>query len=220
MSSKNKQNTKNDHKIPKVKDVAVGIVSALWNQKITDALTDGAVKMLEKHKVKKIDVRRVPGTIELTHAASMMIEHCYYDAIIVIGCVIRGDTPHFDYVCQSVTQGITKLNVTTDIPVIFGVLTVENEQQALDRAGGALSNKGAEAAEAALRMIAFDRDMRETYDRQDTEGMSWEEHPIARMLQDMAAKQDIDDVDFDDDFDDDDDDDEFNNDPRRGKHYN
>lgn len=100
----------------------------------------------------------VPGAIELTFAASQLIESSLFDAVIAIGCVVRGDTPHFDYVCQSVTQGITALNADCDIPVIFGVLTVESEKQALDRiAGGKVGDKGAEAAEAAIRMIAFRR---------------------------------------------------------------
>ncbi len=84
-----------------------------------------------------------------------------YDAVIVFGCVIRGGTPHFDYVCQSVTQGITSLNADCDIPVIFGVLTVDNEQDAIDRAGGSLGNKGTEAAETAIKMIDFTRRIKE-----------------------------------------------------------
>ena len=91
----------------------------------------------------------------MTYAAAQMIKSGKYDAVIVFGCVIRGDTPHFDYVCDSVTQGITYLNATTDVPVVFGVLTTENEQQALDRAGGILGNKGTEAAEAAIKMCSF-----------------------------------------------------------------
>ena len=79
----------------------------------------------------------------------------FYDAVIVFGCVIRGGTPHFDYVCQSVTQGVTALNADCDTPVIFGVLTVDTEQDAIDRAGGPLGNKGAEAAEAAIMMVDF-----------------------------------------------------------------
>ena len=94
----------------------------------------------------------MPGTVELTFGASALIEESLFDAVIVFGCVVRGDTPHFDYVCQSVTQGVTSLNADCDIPVIFGVLTVNNEQQALDRAGGCLGNKGAEAAVAAIKM--------------------------------------------------------------------
>lgn len=102
-----------------------------------------------------VDTFEVPGAIELTFAASKLIETGLYDAIVVLGCVIRGGTPHFDYVCQSVTQGITHLNAECDIPVIFGVLTVDNEQDAIDRAGGKEGNKGAEAARAALLMYDF-----------------------------------------------------------------
>jgi 6,7-dimethyl-8-ribityllumazine synthase len=97
----------------------------------------------------------------LTFAASQLIEASLYDAVVVFGCVIRGGTPHFDYVCQSVTQGITSLNADCDIPVIFGVLTVDNEQDAIDRAGGALGNKGTEAAEAAIKMVNFARTVKE-----------------------------------------------------------
>lgn len=103
----------------------------------------------------QVDCYCVPGAVELTFAASQLIESSMYDAVIVFGCVIRGGTPHFDYVCQSVTQGVTALNADCDIPVIFGVLTVDCEQDALDRAGGRLGNKGAEAAEAAIKMHAF-----------------------------------------------------------------
>ncbi len=95
----------------------------------------------------------MPGTVELVNAAAMALTHMPdLKAIILLGCVIRGDTPHFDYVCQIVSQGTAELNARGDAPVIFGVLTVENQQQALDRAGGALGNKGAEAAVAAIHM--------------------------------------------------------------------
>ena len=102
-----------------------------------------------------IIVRHVPGSVELTFGAACMINDTDVDAVIVLGCVIKGGTPHFDYVCQSVTQGVTDLNTLGDVPVIFGVLTTDDEQQALDRAGGKLCNKGAEAAEAAIKMVAF-----------------------------------------------------------------
>lgn len=108
-----------------------------------------------------IDIFQVPGAVELTYAASQLIEASMYDAVIVFGCVIRGGTPHFDYVCQSVTQGITSLNADCDIPVIFGVLTVDNEQDAIDRAGGSLGNKGTEATETAIKMIDFTRRVKE-----------------------------------------------------------
>ena len=143
--------------LPKVDDMRVAIVAAEWNSPLTDALTQGALDVFKAEGFAKdqVDVFHVPGTVELTFAASQLIEASLYDAIIVFGCVIRGGTPHFDYVCQSVTQGITSLNADCDIPVIFGVLTVDNEQDALDRAGGKLGNKGSEAAEAAIKMFDF-----------------------------------------------------------------
>ena len=127
------------------------IVVADWNSEVTGKLLDGAVETLVKCGVERenIEITHVPGTIELTYAAACCE---YVDAIIVIGCVIKGDTPHFDYVCQSVTQGVTALNLKADIPVIFTVLTTLNMQQALDRAGGRLGNKGVEGAIAAIRM--------------------------------------------------------------------
>lgn len=143
--------------LPKVEDMRVAIVAAEWNSNITNALTEGALGVFKVEGFSKdqVDVFHVPGAIELTFAASQLIEASLYDAIIVFGCVIRGGTPHFDYVCQSVTQGITSLNADCDIPVIFGVLTVDCEQDAIDRAGGKLGNKGAEAAEAAIKMHDF-----------------------------------------------------------------
>ncbi|MDE6178469.1 MAG: 6,7-dimethyl-8-ribityllumazine synthase, partial [Duncaniella sp.] len=120
------------------KDVNVAIVRAEWNGHITGPLADGAAETLRKYGIPENQIGRydVPGAVELTFAASQLIESELYDAVIVVGCVIKGDTPHFDYVCQSVTQGVTALNADCDIPVIFGVLTVLEEQQALDRAGG------------------------------------------------------------------------------------
>ena len=129
------------------------IIVADWNSDITYALAQGAVETLEKHGVaaERITVVHVPGTVELTYAAAKMMEEPY-NAIIVIGCVIQGDTPHFDYVCQSVTQGVTMLNAQAKVPVIFSVLTTLNKQQALDRAGGKLGNKGVEGAVTAIHM--------------------------------------------------------------------
>lgn len=141
----------------KVKDSKVAIVQAKWNGHITDRLKDGAVKMLKDHGLDddSIDVYEVPGAVELVYAAKKIAEETDVDAIIVLGCVIKGDTPHFDYVCQSVTQGVTLLNSKGKVPVIFGLLTVESEQQALDRVGGPAGHKGEEAAETALSMIEF-----------------------------------------------------------------
>ncbi len=140
----------------RVRDMRVAVVRTLWNSHITTALLDGALEVFKTALDKDmVDVYEVPGAVELTFAASKLIDTGLYDAVVVLGCVIRGGTPHFDYVCQSVTQGVTYLNSECDIPVIFGVLTVDNEQDALDRAGGKLGNKGAEAAQAALLMFDF-----------------------------------------------------------------
>ncbi|MDE5812061.1 MAG: 6,7-dimethyl-8-ribityllumazine synthase [Muribaculaceae bacterium] len=145
--------------LPKLSDIRVAIVKAEWNGHINNALTEGALEVFKSAGVAldDVDVYEVPGAVELTFAASQIIEASLYDAVIVFGTVIRGGTPHFDYVCQSVTQGITALNADCDTPVIFGVLTVDCEQDALNRAGGKLGNKGSEAAEAAIKMIAFKR---------------------------------------------------------------
>lgn len=133
-------------------DMKVTVITARWNDNITYALRDGAIDVLTRagvsaHNICNIEV---PGAVELVNAAAMSMSSA--DAVIVIGCVIRGDTPHFDYVCLSATQGVTMLNARGETPVIFGVLTVENLQQALDRAGGVLGNKGSEAAVAAIEM--------------------------------------------------------------------
>ena len=131
------------------------IIVADWNSEITFALAQGSIDTFRKHGVEEenILVQHVPGTVELTYAAARMIEeYADMDAIVVIGCVIQGDTPHFDYVCQSVTQGVTILNAQGNVPVIFSVLTTLNKQQALDRAGGRLGNKGVEGAYTAIRM--------------------------------------------------------------------
>lgn len=143
--------------LPEAADIKVAIVKALWNGHITGALTDSAVATFKAQGIdnENIDIFEVPGAVELTFAASQLIESSMYDAIIVFGCVVRGGTPHFDYVCQSVTQGITALNADCDTPVIFGVLTVDTEQDAIDRCGGPMGDKGAEAAEAAIRMYDF-----------------------------------------------------------------
>ncbi len=128
------------------------IIVADWNSEITYAMADGAIATLREHGVtdEHITVVYVPGTVELTYAASRQMDD--NDAVIVIGCVIKGDTPHFDYVCQSVTQGVTLLNSEGTTPVIFSVLTTLDKQQALDRAGGKLGNKGVEGAVTAIRM--------------------------------------------------------------------
>ncbi|MDE7458467.1 MAG: 6,7-dimethyl-8-ribityllumazine synthase [Muribaculaceae bacterium] len=148
--------------LPKVDGMTVGIVVAEWNGHITSALLKGALDTFSREGFDEdqIKVFHVPGAVELTFGASQLIESSAFDAVIVFGCVIRGGTPHFDYVCQSVTQGVTSLNADCDVPVIFGVLTVDTEQDALDRAGGYLGNKGSEAAEAAIKMYAFAQEVK------------------------------------------------------------
>lgn len=149
--------------LPKVENMRVAIVAAEWNGHITSRLAEGAMDVFKEQgfEADQVDRFEVPGAVELTFAASQLIEASLYDAVIVFGCVVRGGTPHFDYVCQSVTQGITSLNADCDIPVIFGVLTVDNEQDALDRCGGPFGHKGREAAEAAIKMVAFARTVKD-----------------------------------------------------------
>lgn len=135
----------------------VVVIKTAWNSHITDELSAGCLRVLSKHGIKVVE-RTVPGAVELTYAAQHYINsHSGTHACIVLGCVIRGDTPHFDYVCQSVTQGITLLNAQLHVPVIFGVLTVNTEEQALERIGGIHGHKGEEAALTALQMIDFER---------------------------------------------------------------
>ena len=133
------------------------IVVADWNEEITEALYEGAFQSLTEHGVKKSNIIRknVPGTFELSLASLWMGEKKNIDAVICLGCVIQGETPHFDYICQAVAYGITEASLKTRKPVIFGVLTTLNKQQALDRAGGKLGNKGEEAALTAMKMLEF-----------------------------------------------------------------
>jgi len=147
------------HKLSTVenaKDIKIAIAVAEWNEEITTALLKGAVDTLEKFGVlpENITIHQVPGTFELSFAASVFMNEDF-DAIIVLGCVIQGETKHFDFICSGVTQGITQLNLEAQIPVVFGVLTTNTLQQAKDRAGGKYGNKGDEAAVTALQMIHF-----------------------------------------------------------------
>ena len=143
--------------MPDTTNMRFGIVVTEWNNDITDKLLEGAVNTLHAHGVddSNITISRVPGSFELIFGAAQLAKHGYVDAIIVIGGVIKGDTPHFDYICQAATQGIAQLNTTGSIPVVFGVLTVNNHQQAEERAGGTLGNKGDEFAITAIKMIDY-----------------------------------------------------------------
>lgn len=146
----------NPDDVPSGKGKRIAIVVAEWNSDITFALRDGAVKTLLENGVAKsaIEVITVPGTFELTLGATLIGKRRTIDAVICLGCVIQGDTKHFDFICQGVTYGITELNISLEKPVIFGVLTTNNLQQARDRSGGRHGNKGDEAAVTALKMIA------------------------------------------------------------------
>ena len=148
--------------VPDASEMRFGIVVSEWNYNITGALLAGAVKTLQTHGAKEenILIQHVPGSFELTFGSAQMIQSGKVDAVIAIGCVVRGDTPHFDYVCAGTTQGIAHLNATTDIPVIYGLITTNNMQQAEDRAGGCLGNKGDECAVTAIKMIDFKRQIR------------------------------------------------------------
>ena len=155
MATANKNLSEYDkNTIPSAKDFRFGIVVSEWNDKITEGLFSGAEKaLLDCEAVPNNIVRwNVPGSFELIYGAKRMIDTQKLDAVIVIGCVIQGETKHFDFVCEGVTQGIKDLNVQTDVPVIFCVLTDNNEQQSIDRSGGIHGNKGTEAAIAALKM--------------------------------------------------------------------
>ena len=141
-------------KVPDASNMCFGIVVSEWNPEITGALLEGAVNTLERHGAipENIHVKTVPGSFELIYGAHQMVLNGGYDALIVLGSVIKGDTPHFDYICQGVTTGIARLNTTSEIPIIYGLLTTDKLQQALDRAGGKLGNKGDECAVDAIKM--------------------------------------------------------------------
>jgi 6,7-dimethyl-8-ribityllumazine synthase len=147
--------------VPNAKEMRFGIVVSDWNREVTWLLLDGAVNTLKKFGAinKNIVVKHVPGSFELTLGAQFLAEYDDLDAVICLGCVIQGETPHFTYICQGVTQGITQLNMEYNIPFIFGVLTTNNQQQAVDRAGGKHGNKGDEAAVTAIKMAALQRGM-------------------------------------------------------------
>ena len=142
--------------VPNGEGMKVGIVVSEWNNNITGALLEGARNTLIKNGVeaKDIHILTVPGSFELIFGACQMVK-TGVDAVIAIGCVIRGDTPHFDYICQGTTYGLARLNATQDVPVIYGLITTNDMQQALDRCGGAMGNKGDECAITALKMIDF-----------------------------------------------------------------
>ena len=143
--------------VPDASNMCFGIVVSEWNSEITGALLDGCVSTLEKHGAipENIHVKTVPGSFELIYGAHQMTLNDGFDAVIILGCVIRGETPHFDYICEGVTAGIARLNATSQTPIVYGLLTCNDEQQAKDRIGGRLGNKGDECAVVAIKMAKF-----------------------------------------------------------------
>ncbi len=152
-----------------IENAKVGIVVSEWNEEITDALAKGAIDVLNEHGLleKNITVKYVPGTFELALGAQFLIGKADVNAVICLGCVIQGETRHFDFICNASANAIAKLNLDSDIPVIFGVLTTDNQQQAIDRSGGKHGNKGVEAGITALKMISLGNNLDEEY------GLQW-----------------------------------------------
>jgi 6,7-dimethyl-8-ribityllumazine synthase len=140
--------------IPSAKGLKIAIAVAEWNPEITEALFSGAEKTLLVQGMKPKDLFRVnvPGSFELSSGAQLLADTAKFDAIICLGCVIQGETRHFDFICDAVANGITQVSTTYGLPVIFGVLTTNDQQQARERAGGKHGNKGDEAAVTAIKM--------------------------------------------------------------------
>lgn len=143
--------------VPSAEAMRFGIVVSEWNSKVTGALMQGAVDTLKKNGAKdeNVKVLTVPGSFELIYGATQMVKSGKFDAVIAIGCVVRGDTPHFDYICEGTTEGLSLLNKDYEIPVIYGLLTCNNMEQAEMRAGGSLGNKGDECAITAIKMVDY-----------------------------------------------------------------
>lgn len=147
--------------VPDASEMRFGIVVSDWNSEVTNALLTGAVNTLKRHGARdeNIIVQHVPGSYELTFGARSIAEISDPDAVICLGCVIQGETPHFNYICEGVTYGITHLNLTYRMPFIFGVLTTNNISEAKERSGGKHGNKGDEAAITAIKMATLNKRM-------------------------------------------------------------
>ena len=143
--------------VPSASGMRFGIVVADWNDRFTYSMADAAIETLKLHGAaqENIVVKHVPGSFELIFGAKWMVEKGNVDAVIAIGCVVRGDTPHFDYICQGTTQGLAELNLRGDVPVIYGLLTCNTMEQAEARTGGILGNKGTECAVTAIKMVDY-----------------------------------------------------------------
>lgn len=158
MSSK-KLSHYDQESIPNAEGLRFAIVVSEWNENITENLYKGAHKVLLENGVLPEDILRmnVPGSFELIFGASLIAGTTDVDAIITLGSVVKGETKHFDFICQGISNGISQLNISSDIPIIFGLLTDDNMQQAIDRSGGKLGNKGCECAIAAIKMASMNQ---------------------------------------------------------------
>lgn len=146
-----------DTNIKEIHNKKFGVIVSEWNEEVTESLYNGALETLLKYGAVRQNIYRknVPGSFELPLAAQWVAQVEEIDAVICIGCVIQGETRHFDFICQAVAHGITEVGLKFNKPVIFGVLTPNTQQQALDRAGGIHGNKGDEAAITAIKMLGF-----------------------------------------------------------------
>ena len=143
--------------VPTAKDMSFGIVVSEWNYEITGALAEGAINTLIKHGASRdnISINYVPGSFELPLGGQLIAEKGDVDAVLLLGCVIQGETRHFDFICDAVAKGTMDLNLKYNIPFIFGLLTTNNADQAISRSGGKLGNKGDEAAITAIKMVSL-----------------------------------------------------------------
>lgn len=147
--------------IRKIKDALVVLIKTEWNADVVDELESGCIKVLEQYGIKSRTLV-VPGAVEISFAIQQTWANTNApDAFVALGCIVRGDTPHFDYVCKAVTDGVTQLNLSLPVPVIFGVLTVNTDEQAQQRIGGVHGHKGEEAAMTALKMIVLNKQLKE-----------------------------------------------------------
>ncbi len=151
----------NQDTLPKADNMKFGIVVSEWNAEVTDALAEGAYQSLLDNGATKenIIVKKVPGSFELVLGAQLLLENSEVDSVLCLGCVIQGETRHFDFICDAVSNGIMKLNMEYNCPVIFGLLTTNTLEQAKDRSGGKHGNKGIEAAITAIKMVGLINDL-------------------------------------------------------------
>lgn len=143
--------------VPDVREKRFAIIVSEWNTEITHALAEGAIKTFASHGIpdEHLSLYHVPGSFELPSAAKMILQNTYTDAVLCLGCVIQGETRHFEFICQATAKGIIDVSLEFSKPVIFGVLTTDNMEQARERAGGNHGNKGIEAAITAMKMLGF-----------------------------------------------------------------